>query len=179
MSDAPRPTITPSEPPILDAEQALLRLSRLFDRSLRALGDAGQADRACELAADGWKLLRNGWSKEGDRLNGTLHYLTRGPRKSASSADDYDLDVRHLIPAERHRIIFEKWFELAPGAGYVLINDHDPKPLYYQFAAEHSGEFSWDVVEDGPTVWRVRIGKAAPPGTHFVGGPGEGGARQS
>ena len=166
MSSDVRPTtITPAEPPILDAGAALPELSRLFDRSLRALGDAGQADAACELAAAGWKLLRNGWPKEGERLNGTLHYLTRAPKKTKASADaiseDYDLEVRHLIPAERHRIIFEKWFELAPGAGYVLINDHDPKPLYYQFAAEHAGEFSWDPIEDGPQVWRVRIGKTA------------------
>ncbi|HLU83188.1 MAG TPA: DUF2249 domain-containing protein [Trueperaceae bacterium] len=152
-------TITPSDPPLLDADSALPQLSKLFDRTLRALGDAGQSDRACELAAEGWKLLRNGWPKEGERLNGTLHYLTRSPKRSTASAADYDLEVRHLLPAERHKIIFEKWFQLAPGTGYVLINDHDPKPLYYQFAAEHPGEFTWDAIEEGPEVWRVRIGR--------------------
>lgn len=160
MSEEAPLTITPSEQPILEAERTLPALNKLFDRSLRALGDAGQAEMACELAAEGWKLLRNGWPQEGERLNGALHYLTRAPKKSAATADDYDLEVRHLIPAERHRIIFEKWFELAPGAGYVLINDHDPKPLYYQFAAEHPGEFTWDPVEEGPEVWRVRIGRS-------------------
>ena len=42
-----------------------------------------------------------------------------------------------------------------------MVNDHDPKPLYYQFAAEHKGEFTWDYLEQGPAVWRVRIGKTA------------------
>jgi uncharacterized protein (DUF2249 family) len=158
-TDAPL-TITPSEPPILEAEAALPALNELFDRTLRALGDAGRPDAACELAAEGWKLLRNGWPREGERLNRALHYLTRTPKKTSAMAADYDLDVRHLIPAERHRVIFEKWFELAPGAGYVLINDHDPKPLSYQFAAEHAGEFTWDAVEEGPEVWRVRIGRS-------------------
>ena len=41
----------------------------------------------------------------------------------------------------------------------MLINDHDPKPLYYQFAAEHAGEFVWEYSEKGPIDWRVRIGK--------------------
>jgi hypothetical protein len=30
------------------------------------------------------------------------------------------------------------------GSAFVLVNDHDPKPLYYQLAAENAGEFSWD-----------------------------------
>jgi uncharacterized protein (DUF2249 family) len=43
------------------------------------------------------------------------------------------------------------------------VNDHDPKPLYYQFDAEHSGAFTWDYLESGPETWRVRIGKTTTP----------------
>jgi uncharacterized protein (DUF2249 family) len=43
----------------------------------------------------------------------------------------------------------------------VLVNDHDPKPLRYQFEAEHAGEFTWEYLESGPEVWRVRIGRPA------------------
>jgi uncharacterized protein (DUF2249 family) len=46
------------------------------------------------------------------------------------------------------------------GGGFVLVNDHDPKPLYYQFAAEHPDQFTWDYLEQGPEIWRVRIGRA-------------------
>ncbi|GAA4899434.1 DUF2249 domain-containing protein [Tessaracoccus lubricantis] len=70
-----------------------------------------------------------------------------------------DLDVRSLAPAQRHSTIFDTWFALAPGEAFVLVNDHDPKPLSYQFAAEHPGEYTWDYEENGPEVWRVRIGK--------------------
>lgn len=160
MSDTTPATIPPSEPPVLEPEAALARLSRLFDRTLRALGDAGQTYAACELAAEGWKLLRHGWPREGERLNGTLHYLTRAPKRPGAGGGDEELDVRRLVPAERHRVIFAAWHALAPGAAYVLVNDHDPKPLYYQFAAEHPGEFAWEPLEEGPQVWRVRIGKA-------------------
>jgi uncharacterized protein (DUF2249 family) len=28
-------------------------------------------------------------------------------------------------------------------------------------AAENAGEFSWEYLEEGPEVWRVRIGRTA------------------
>ncbi len=76
-------------------------------------------------------------------------------------ADGAHLDVRELSPRQRHPLIFETWQALAPGQSFTLINDHDPKPLYYHFAAEHSGRFDWQYLEEGPEVWRVRIGKIA------------------
>lgn len=75
-------------------------------------------------------------------------------------SDSENLDVRRLIPAERHRLIFKTWDELEPGKSFVLVNDHDPKPLYYQFDAEHPGQFAWDYLESGPETWRVRIAKS-------------------
>ncbi len=72
---------------------------------------------------------------------------------------DVQLDVRQEIPRRRHELIFETYGNLDTGEGFVLINDHDPKPLYYQFDAEHGGQFSWDYLEQGPEVWRVRIGR--------------------
>lgn len=69
------------------------------------------------------------------------------------------LDVRALPPMRRHSLIFETYYSLGSGESFVLVNDHDPKPLYYQFAAEHAGQFTWAYEERGPEVWRVRIGK--------------------
>lgn len=72
---------------------------------------------------------------------------------------DHILDVRSEIPMRRHELIFEHYHALEPGDGFILVNDHDPKPLYYQFAAEHEGQFEWEYIEEGPTVWQVRIGR--------------------
>lgn len=72
------------------------------------------------------------------------------------------VDVRSIPPRERHPLIFGTFDELAPGEALLLINDHDPKPLFYQFQAESRGEFSWDYLESGPEVWQVRIGRAVP-----------------
>ncbi len=71
-----------------------------------------------------------------------------------------ELDVRQIPPPQRHPLIFGTFEALAPGQAFVLVNDHDPKPLYYQFQAELAGQFTWEYLERGPEVWRVRIGKA-------------------
>lgn len=71
------------------------------------------------------------------------------------------LDVRALPPPRRHQLIFGRLEELGRGAAITLINDHDPKPLYYQLEATQPGHFSWDYLEEGPEAWRVRIARIA------------------
>ena len=146
---------------------ALHGVARLLGRSLRSLGEAGRSDEACRLAADAWVLLREVAPVEAARFAGLLHGLTgngstpAGDRDSGDDRADRDLDVRDDPPATRHQRIFETYAQLSPGTAFVLVNDHDPKPLYYQFEAEHHGEFEWDALESGPVVWRVRIGRPA------------------
>ena len=67
------------------------------------------------------------------------------------------LDIRSIPPAKRHPMIFDQFDGLQAGEGFILVNDHNPKPLYYQFQAERSGEFSWEYLQEGPETWRVRI----------------------
>lgn len=69
------------------------------------------------------------------------------------------LDVRVIPPREKHPTIFSTFSALAPGESFGLVNDHDPKPLRYQFDYEHAGEFGWEYLEQGPSVWRVEISR--------------------
>ena len=71
------------------------------------------------------------------------------------------VDVRDILPRHRHPLIFGIFAALPPGEAMLLSNDHDPKPLFYQFQAESTGLFDWNYVEEGPTRWQVRIGKTA------------------
>jgi len=71
------------------------------------------------------------------------------------------VDVRSLVPAQRHAKIFQLVNELGPGSSFILVNDHDPKPLYYQLEAEYPKQFSWTYLQRGPEVWQVEIGKLA------------------
>lgn len=73
------------------------------------------------------------------------------------------VDVRDIAPRQRHPLIFSTFAGLAEGTAMELVNDHDPKPLYYQFEAELRGHFEWDYLERGPEVWRVAITKRARP----------------
>ncbi len=69
------------------------------------------------------------------------------------------IDVREILPYERHELIFGRFNALQPGEALQLVNDHDPRPLRSQFQAVNAGGFTWDYIESGPSVWRVRIGK--------------------
>jgi uncharacterized protein (DUF2249 family) len=69
------------------------------------------------------------------------------------------VDVRQTAPAQRHPKIFGAFEDLTSGQSFELVNDHDPKPLYYQFQAERTGQFEWNYLEQGPQVWRVEIRK--------------------
>ncbi len=79
--------------------------------------------------------------------------------ESIASPEPTEIDVRSLVPAQRHARIFELVDALLPDTSFILINDHDPKPLYYQLEAEHPKQFSWTYLEEGPEAWRVQIRK--------------------
>ncbi len=68
-----------------------------------------------------------------------------------------ELDVRVIPPRDKHPAIFRTFDSLAKGESLVIVNDHDPRPLRYQLAAERPDTFSWTYEAEGPEVWRVRI----------------------
>lgn len=137
----------------------LAAVDRLLIESLKALDYEGQGDLACRIAADAWSVTRKDFPDEAQRFNGALHYLTNPHRKRKESVvtDAKRIDVRELPPPQRHALIFDTCGKLKVGEAIVLVNDHDPKPLYYQFQAEHPGQYGWEYVESGPQTWQVRI----------------------
>lgn len=100
-----------------------------------------------QLADDDWRV----WFFEGS--------LAQDEAAPAYGAVAGQLDVRVIPPREKHAIIFKTFGALQPGESFVLINDHDPVPLRYQFEAQHKDEYSWEYLEQGPETWRVRIGR--------------------
>lgn len=70
-----------------------------------------------------------------------------------------ELNLVNMPPFERHPLIFKTFDELKKGESFVLINDHDPKPLYYQFLHERENQFTWEYLEQGPKVWKVKMAK--------------------
>lgn len=76
------------------------------------------------------------------------------------TSDTIDLthfDVRRIPCRAKHAQIFQRWADLPVGGHFVLVNDHDPVPLYYQFEALFRGAFTWEYLVDGPTEFHVKI----------------------
>jgi uncharacterized protein (DUF2249 family) len=67
------------------------------------------------------------------------------------------LDVREIPHGRRHPRIFGTYARLTPGRSFVLVNNHDPKPLRREFQATFPDQFGWDYLETGPDRWQVRI----------------------
>ena len=144
-------------------------LTRVLARACRQLAHAGEPERAGRLAADAWAMIRHTHPVAAQRLAGTMHHVallekrlqtTPLPHREEPTMPitDHIVDVRTEIPRIRHQLIFETFASLA---GIRSGQRSRSQPLYYQLAAENAGEFSWDYLEEGPEVWRVRIGRLA------------------
>lgn len=140
----------------------------LASKALRLLGEAGRPAEAGALAGKMWWSLKDDDPDGAARLNGVMHYLAKleaaagSPTGSGTaSAAEPELDAQAISPAVRHETILQTFTDLAPGTAFILVNSHDPKPLRYQFEAEHAGQFTWDYVETGPEVWKIRVGRPA------------------
>lgn len=176
--EAQQETPVPDGASAPDTDAALLAL---VVEAAGLLAETGRGDQACRLVAQAWVALRAPRPDLAVRVTATLHRLVRtvtaepvvlsarasvgapsgAPAGASAGSSDGDtvLDVRELAPAQRHETIFAAYDVLEAGAGFVLVNDHDPKPLRYQFEAEHAGQHTWDYLDQGPRVWRVRIGR--------------------
>ncbi|MBO2533644.1 Uncharacterized conserved protein, DUF2249 family [Planifilum fulgidum] len=69
------------------------------------------------------------------------------------------IKVTEYPPHLKHKVIFETFDQLKSGEALLLINDHNPIPLRYQFESMYPEGFTWEYLEEGPEVFRVKIGK--------------------
>ena len=68
-------------------------------------------------------------------------------------------DITQLKPELKNLRIVEQFDLLQPGQAFIIQNDQDPKPLFYQLIADSGNVFSWEYLENGPEVWRVMIAR--------------------
>ncbi|SHN11104.1 iron-sulfur cluster repair di-iron protein [Chitinophaga sp. CF418] len=71
------------------------------------------------------------------------------------------LDVPSLAPAVKHQTIIQTFDALLPGEEFIIHNDHDPKPLYYELISKKGNIVTFDYLENGPSLWRVLVKKRA------------------
>jgi len=107
-----------------------------------------------------WEYLEQG--PELFRIKITRNKLVNAVQEEQKSSEKENiLNVTALEPKLKHPTIFVKFDELKPGQSLILHNDHDPKPLYYQLLGERGNIFTWEYLEQGPKLWRIKISKRA------------------
>lgn len=110
-----------------------------------------------------WTKVENGpevWKVEIRKTGGTAAAATAPETGSGTGAADvFVLNVTLLEPRMKHPTIFRYFDALKGGEAFQILNDHDPKPLYYQLIAERGNVFTWEYLENGPVWWRVQIRK--------------------
>ena len=129
----------------------------------------------CSASASNWRPC---WSPISIRKKGIhpspreIHARQEQERILGGMHEAYDEALTGELPARRTRDSSPRTPRtdlrylrslLGTGETFILVNDHDPKPLYYQFSAEHPGQFTWDYLEKGPEIWRVKIGRRETP----------------
>ena len=72
-----------------------------------------------------------------------------------------ELDVRELPPADRHDRIHDAFESLDAGETLVVVNDHDPKPLFYEMREEVPAfdPEGYEVEQRAPDEFRARFPK--------------------
>lgn len=71
------------------------------------------------------------------------------------------IDVRVVPHAQRHPLIFKTYEQLKPGQAFILVVDHNPKPVLNELDFVQKGKFKWVYLEQGPEVWRVQFEKTS------------------
>jgi regulator of cell morphogenesis and NO signaling len=104
-----------------------------------------------------WQYLEKG--PELWRIKISKNKLSQEEKKEVKAAKENILIVTEIEPKLKHPTIFVKFDELKPGESLTIHNDHDPKPLYYQLLGERGNIFTWEYLEQGPKLWRVKISK--------------------
>ena len=68
-----------------------------------------------------------------------------------------ELDVRVLVPIQRHELLIRLFKELPASEHFIFINDHDPIPLYYEFRSIYGDVVGWEYLNKGGREWKVKV----------------------
>ncbi len=80
----------------------------------------------------------------------------------AASASDHglpELDARIIPHAIRHGAVIGAFSQVRQGKAMVLAAPHNPLPLLNQLAEIEGDALEVSYLEEGPDVWRLRLGR--------------------
>jgi uncharacterized protein (DUF2249 family) len=80
----------------------------------------------------------------------------------------HEIDVRPLPPLQRTPAALDAFDSLRGGQTMVLVNNHQPKAFLFKLQEERPQWFDWSVLQAGPSVYRVAVGRRAAKGPFGV-----------
>ena len=83
--------------------------------------------------------------------------VTRNTPLLPDEGRDFIVNVPNIEPKHKHETIFKVFNSFSAGESFVIHNDHDPKPLYYQLLDQHGESFTWEYIQAGPQWWDIRV----------------------
>jgi uncharacterized protein (DUF2249 family) len=69
----------------------------------------------------------------------------------------YTVDMITLPHDIKHQKLFGTIGSMQSGETLLIINDHDPRPLYFRLNGQQPGAFGWEYEQEGPDVWKVIV----------------------
>lgn len=72
------------------ADTVVEDLVAVIDRTVRSLADAGDPVEANRCAAKGWSILRHAYPDHAERLNRTMHYISRREAELSQSTQQQE-----------------------------------------------------------------------------------------
>ncbi|WP_061965444.1 DUF2249 domain-containing protein [Demequina aurantiaca] len=76
---------------------------------------------------------------------------------AATEAHEGDLDVRTIDHSARHARVIGVVTSLVPGESMVIAADHAPLGVLREIDAEVQGDFRFEYLAEGPSLWRVQV----------------------
>ncbi len=107
----------------------------------------------------GWDYLEQGPEVFRIKITKNKTQSAQEEKKEVEKTEENILNVTEIEPRLKHPTIFVRFDELKAGESLTIHNDHDPKPLYYQLLGERGNIFTWEYLEQGPKLWRIKISK--------------------
>ena len=152
----------------IDFEEFVQKLKRLGTYLVEGMNNHIYKENNILYPAAGDVLAEEEWSKIKSTFDemGYTFFAPVEQNQDKDSDSEYEigeeLDLRGVPPSERHPRFFRKFDSLQPGQKLVLLNDHEPKPLFYEMKAEREERFvpeSYQVFKRGENKYEAHFPK--------------------
>ena len=115
--------------------------------------DATQDTGGCACGGDGGC----GGGGEANTTEPTVISIDELKHPEPVQANEGDLDVRTIDRSVRHARVIGVVTSLVPGESMVIAADHAPRGVIREIEMDVTGDFKFDYLAEGPSLWRLQV----------------------